>query len=85
MRAERQNAHPKENAYNTLGTLGYRFFYLYRYFTVNTRYSESPRSTLGATYVPLKLPFLKWGYDRRNGHDCNSSNWKLTRKQLRHF
>ena len=28
------HAHPKENAYNTLG---YRFFYLYRNFTVNAR------------------------------------------------
>ena len=37
MRAERNNAHSKENAYNTLGTLSYRFFYLYRYFTVNAR------------------------------------------------
>ena len=37
MRAERNNAHSKENAYNTLGTLNYRFFYLYHYFTVNAR------------------------------------------------
>ena len=29
MRAESHNAHSKENAYNTLG---YKFFYLYRYF-----------------------------------------------------
>jgi len=34
MLAERNNAHSKENAHNTLG---YRFFYLYRYFTVNAR------------------------------------------------
>ena len=86
MRAERHyNAHSKENAYNTLGTLDYRFFYLYRYFTENARYSESPRSTLGATYVPLKPPFLKWGYDRRNGHDCDSSNCKLTRNNYGTF
>ena len=35
MLTERNDAHSKENAYNTLGTLSYRFFYLYRYFTVN--------------------------------------------------
>ena len=37
MREESHNAHSKENASNKLGTLGYRFFYLYRYFTVNAR------------------------------------------------
>ena len=37
MLAERNNAPSEENAYNALGTLSYRFFYLYRYFTVNAR------------------------------------------------
>ena len=58
MRAERNNAHSKENAYNTLGTLSYRFFYLYRYFTVNARYSESP-THVGGYICTAKTFFFK--------------------------
>ena len=42
MRAERHNAHPKENAYNTLG---YRFFHLYRYF-ITEAYRCHPTSNI---------------------------------------